>query len=123
MGAAGNAVHGLAAEAVDLVQDPPTEASIWKKTERAERLVEASLLHDIFGNPFCPSVVERSWLTAAVVTLAAHVYYERAFDQMPRLADALLDAGCDDEELKEHCRSGGPHVRGCWAIDLLLGKS
>jgi hypothetical protein len=38
------------------------------------------------------------------------------------LADALLDAGCDEEELMRHCRSEGPHVRGCWALDLVLGK-
>ena len=47
----------------------------------------------------------------------------RAFGRLPILADALLDAGCDNEELIAHCRSAGPHVRGCWAIDLILGKS
>ena len=38
------------------------------------------------------------------------------------LADALEDAGCDSQELLAHCRGGGPHVRGCWAVDLVLGK-
>jgi hypothetical protein len=47
---------------------------------------------------------------------------ERAFNRLPILADALLDAGCDDEELIQHCRTEGPHVRGCWVIDLILSK-
>jgi hypothetical protein len=38
------------------------------------------------------------------------------------LADALFDAGCDNEELLTHCRADGPHVRGCWAVDLILGR-
>jgi hypothetical protein len=38
------------------------------------------------------------------------------------LADALLDAGCSDEDLIQHLRSPGPHVRGCWAVDRILGK-
>jgi hypothetical protein len=46
----------------------------------------------------------------------------RAFSKIALLADALLDAGDADEELLAHCRSGGAHVRGCWAVDLLLGK-
>ena len=41
---------------------------------------------------------------------------------MAILTDALMDAGCDDEEILGHCRGKGPHVRGCWAVDLLLGK-
>jgi hypothetical protein len=54
--------------------------------------------------------------------LAQAIYDERAFDRLPILADALLDAGCDNEELLAHLRSEGPHVRGCWAVDLILGK-
>mgnify|MGYP001076712257 FL=1 len=41
---------------------------------------------------------------------------------MPLLADALMDAGCDHEEILAHCRGEGPHVRGCWVVDLVLGK-
>jgi hypothetical protein len=55
--------------------------------------------------------------------IAEGIYEERAFDRLPILADALLDAGCDNEELIAHSRSEGPHVRGCWAVDLILGKS
>jgi hypothetical protein len=57
-----------------------------------------------------------------VVKLAAAIYAERAFDRLPVLADALEDAGCTDAEILGHCRAGGEHVRGCWVVDLVLGK-
>jgi hypothetical protein len=80
------------------------------------------LIRDIVGNPFGPVTADPAWLTSTVVTLAAGVYSNRAFDRMPILADALQDAGCDDADVLGHCRSEGPHVRGCWVVDLLLGK-
>jgi len=42
---------------------------------------------------------------------------------MPILGDALMDAGCDNEEIIKHCQDPGPHVRGCWVVDLVLGKA
>jgi hypothetical protein len=60
---------------------------------------------------------------ACVLKIAQGIYEDRTFYLLPILADALLDAGCDDEELIAHCRSEGPHVRGCWAVDAILGKS
>ena len=54
--------------------------------------------------------------------LARRVYDERAFHDLPILADALEDAGCADAALLEHCRGPAPHVRGCWVVDLILGK-
>ena len=39
------------------------------------------------------------------------------------LSDALEEVGCTDTALLSHLRSPGPHVRGCWALDLVLGKS
>ena len=54
--------------------------------------------------------------------LARGIYEDRAFDRLPLLADALMDAGCADEQILAHCRSEGPHVRGCWVVDLVLGK-
>jgi len=88
-----------------------------------ERVVQADLVRDVFGNPFRPVAVKPAWLTSDVVALATGIYADRAFDRMPILADALQDAGCDNEEVLDHCRSGGPHVRGCWAVDLLTGRA
>ncbi len=48
---------------------------------------------------------------------------DRAFDRMPILADALQDAGCDNLNILNHCRQPGEHVRGCWVVDLLTGRS
>jgi hypothetical protein len=59
---------------------------------------------------------------AAIPKLAQPIYDERAFDRLPLLADALVAAGCTNEEILAHCRSGGEHVRGCWVVDLILGK-
>ena len=83
------------------------------------------LMHDIFGNPFRPVAINPTWLAwndGTVLRIALSIYDERSFDRMPILADALEDAGCDNEELLCHCRSEGPHVRGCWAVDLILRK-
>jgi len=89
---------------------------------RDERAMQALLLRDIFGNPFRPSPSTPSWLTPTVKQLAAAIYEERAFERMPILADALEDDGCTQQDILSHCRSGGEHVRGCWVVDLLLGK-
>ncbi len=78
------------------------------------------LLRDIFGNPFHPAILEPRWLTETVLALAAGIYAGRAFDRMPILADALEDAGCDHADILTHCRGEGPHVRGCWVVDLAL---
>ena len=89
----------------------------------AERFAQAALLREVFGPlPFRPVAVEPGWLRPGVVRLARTVYEERAFDRLPALADLLQQAGCANAELLAHCRSGGPHVRGCWAVDVLLGK-
>jgi hypothetical protein len=85
------------------------------------------LLRDIFGSlPFRPMSIAPdvlSWNDGTVGRIAAGIYEERAFDRLPILADALPDAGCDAKELLAHCRSAGPHVRGCWVVDTILGKT
>ncbi|OAI51286.1 hypothetical protein AYO44_05135 [Planctomycetaceae bacterium SCGC AG-212-F19] len=86
------------------------------------RLLHVSLLRDIFGNPFRPATVAPAWQTDTVVSLAQAIYDGRAFDRMPILADALEDAGCTSADVLDHCRGGGEHVRGCWVVDLVLGK-
>jgi len=85
--------------------------------------IAPALLRDVFGNPFRVVTADPAWLTSTVLALANGVYEEWAFDRMPILADALQEAGCDNDEILNHCRSPGQHVRGCWAIDLLLGKT
>jgi hypothetical protein len=93
------------------------------KPDAQEQHLQCELLRDIFGNPFRPVAVDRSWLTSTVVSLATGIYEERAFDRLPVLADALQDAGCENQTVLDHCRGPGEHVRGCWVIDLLLGKT
>ena len=96
-------------------------------------LASAALLRCIFGNPFCPSPplppAVFAWNDGTVCRIAEAIYEERRMPEgtldtarLAILADARLDAGCDDEALPARCRSAGPHVRGCWAIDLLLGR-
>lgn len=87
------------------------------------RREQVPLLRDVVGNPFHPVTADSQWLTSTAVDLARAIYEGRAFDRLPILADALQDAGCDDEQLLAHCRSEGPHVRGCWAVDLVLGTT
>jgi hypothetical protein len=88
---------------------------------RSQR-AEAGLVRDLFGNPFRPVSLDPSWRTSNVVALAGGIYADRAFDRLPILADALQDAGCDNSDILNHCRGPGPHVRGCWVVDLVLGK-
>jgi hypothetical protein len=85
-------------------------------------LVCHRLVRETTGNPFRPVRFGASWRTVDTLGLARGIYEDRAFDRMPLLADALMDAGCDDEQIISHCRTGGPHVRGCWVVDLVLGK-
>jgi hypothetical protein len=95
----------------------------WERRYAAERAAQAALLRCIFGNPFRPVAVDPAWLTPTVVQLAQGIYDDRAFDRLPILADALQDAGCDNDDVLNHCRDDGPHARGCWVVDLVLGKS
>ncbi|VTS03599.1 Uncharacterized protein OS=Sorangium cellulosum (strain So ce56) GN=sce5710 PE=4 SV=1 [Gemmata massiliana] len=82
----------------------------------------ADLIRDAFGNPFRPAPFYSSWRSSTAVALASQMYESRDFGAMPILADALQDAGCDSADVLDHCRGSGPHVRGCWVVDLVLGK-
>jgi hypothetical protein len=91
----------------------------------AEYARQADLLRDIVGNPFRRPTIDPSWLAwndRCVERMARGIYEECAFGRLPILHDALLDAGCDNEDILAHCRNPQGHVRGCWVIDLLLGK-
>jgi hypothetical protein len=85
-----------------------------------------SLMDDLFGHPFRPATapepVVLAWRGGAVVRLAEAVYQARRFGDLPVLADMLEEAGCTDPELLGHLRGPGPHARGCWAVDSLLGR-
>ena len=88
-----------------------------------ERTTQAELLRELFGPlAFRPITINPAWLTSTVIALANGIYEERAFDRMPILADALQDAGCDNDEILNHCRGEGVHVRGCWVVDRILGR-
>jgi len=95
-----------------------TAASSVESTTTA---MHVQFLRDIFGNPFRPTAIECDCATPAVLALAETIDDERAFDRLPELADALASAGCGNETILAHCRSSGPHVRGCWVIDSVLG--
>jgi hypothetical protein len=83
---------------------------------------QADLVREVVGNPFRPAAFDPRWRTEDATGLGRGIYEDRAFDRLPLLADALMDAGCDDQEVLGHCRSPGPHTRGCWVVDLVLGK-
>jgi hypothetical protein len=87
---------------------------------------QVRLLRDIAGDPFRPRApvdpTLLSWNDGIAQKLARTIYEGHRFSDMPVLADALEEAGCQDQGILGHCRSGGEHVRGCWVVDLLLGK-
>jgi hypothetical protein len=86
----------------------------------------ADAMRDLFGPlPFRKVPIAPVWLLAndgAVTTLARTIYDERRWSDMPILADALEEAGCANADLLNHCRAKQRHYRGCWVVDLILGK-
>ncbi len=86
--------------------------------------VQCRILREIFGNPFRPVAFSPDWRTDTAVLLARQMHDSRDFSAMPILADALQDAGCDNEGILAHCRDPKQiHVRGCWVVDLVLGNA
>ena len=119
--------------AASAVCDPAAQARAYAATNGVDgpecaaaldkaRLAQCDLIRDIFGNPFRPVMLDPRWLSSTVLDLARTIYDDRVFERMPILGDALMDAGCDSEEIIKHCQGPGPHVRGCWVVDLILGK-
>ena len=109
------------------VADPSAQLAAAALAEGAalrvpERDLVCAVLRDIFGNPFRPVAFDPAWRTEHTAGIASKMYEERDFAGMPILADALEEAGCDNADILAHCRQPGPHVRGCWVVDLLLGK-
>ncbi|HJZ54410.1 MAG TPA: hypothetical protein VKE74_05605 [Gemmataceae bacterium] len=90
-----------------------------------EGAFQAALVRELFGDPFRPSRLRPGAAclrTDAVRLLARWIDDRQDFSAMPILADALEEAGCDDQDLLDHCRHGRSHARGCWALDLVLGR-
>jgi hypothetical protein len=116
----------------DAVRRSAGYAARAKGSGKGQRTAQAGLLRDLF-NPFLPVAVDPSWLAwhgGAAGKLARAVYEERELpsghldsDRLAVLADMLEEASCADAALLGHLRGPGPHVRGCWAVDLLLGRS
>ena len=94
----------------------------WEEDDTRRVECQSHALRDILGNPFLSVSLDRTWLTPVVAALVMTIYQERRFERLPKLADALEDAGCDNADILSHLRGPGPHVRGCWVVDLLLGK-
>lgn len=91
-------------------------------SRQSEHAKQSSALRDIIGNPFRPVIFDPAWRSESVSALATGIYADRAFDRLPILSDALEEAGCDHADILNHCRGPGPHVKGCWVVDLVLGK-
>lgn len=116
-----NAAIHAACEALQEAESRVTDVD-FDDTDTDEEAAQRELMRDIFGNPFRPVTFSAEWRTETAVALARQMYESREFGAMPILADALQDAGCDDADILNHCRGDGPHVRGCWVVDLVLGK-
>jgi hypothetical protein len=121
-------VHAGLAVAYASCKTPPARTSFPPDREnwlQEEMHRQVQLLREIVGDPFHPATVDPAWLAwngGGVARLVQSIYEERTFDHLPVLSDALEDAGCDNADLLAHCRQPGEHVRGCWVVDLLLGK-
>jgi hypothetical protein len=116
-------VVNAASQAVSGVLNPA-----WQTEARIERVRThlCEVIRDIFGNPFCTPGIAPTllcWNDGTVVKVARAIYEARAFDRLPVLADALEEASCHDTDILKHCRNPEPHVRGCWILDLLTGRT
>jgi hypothetical protein len=122
--AASCSAAATASQAAKLVQGPD-----YLRAVQVENAIQAGLFRDIFGNPLRPVSLRPEWRTPNVVAIALSAYNERTIpsgelDLAPLgvLSDALEEAGCNHADILTHLRSPGPHVRGCWVVDLILGK-
>jgi hypothetical protein len=111
---------GIDAVAAEIRFDQNTP---WHVAHKQAKKLYCKLFRAIFGNPFRPVTFAPEWRSEAAVGIAAKMYDARDFGNMPILADALQDAGCEHADILSHCRGDGPHVRGCWVVDLVLGKT
>lgn len=90
----------------------------WWATHRA---YQADLLRDVFPPPGTALAFDPNWRTTAVLELARTIAAAGDFAPLPVLADALEDAGCTADAILTRCRHPGPHVRGSWVVEMILG--
>jgi hypothetical protein len=100
----------------------PDDSPATRALREANLRLQESIFRDIVGNPLRPAAFDARWRTGDVLGLARAAYEDGAFERLPMLADALMDAGCDDAAILGHCQGLGPHARGCWVVDLVIGK-
>jgi hypothetical protein len=93
-----------------------------RAAQEAENLAHCELVRDIFGRRLRPAAFPAQLRKPVIIDLATAVYEARAFERLPILADALEEAGCIDTAVLSHLRGPGSHVRGCWVLDLVLGR-
>lgn len=102
------------------------DRSRWDETGEQVARTQCDYVRDIFGDPFAPIAPDpdwSKWSDGTVPRLAEEVYESRSYEAIPILGDALQDAGCDNQDVLNHCYQGGPHVRGCWVVDLFRPKT
>jgi hypothetical protein len=124
----GSRTAWAAAEAARNAADPEwgfrkARHAAWRETP-ARLFALAAILRELFGNPFRPTALDPgllAWHDGLVRSMAQHIHDGRPFGELPVLADALEEAGCQDAEILRHLRGPGPHSCGCWALDQALG--
>jgi hypothetical protein len=114
----------------EAVDDAPY-GEYWTKTVEWNRQCATfcHIIRDSFAYVFQPVRIRSSWRSTTVRELARAAYQQRDLPmgnlepvRLAVLADALEDAGCDNQLILDHLRGPGTHVRGCWVLDLLLEK-
>jgi hypothetical protein len=113
--------------AIDAMMADPAKEGIEDVVLYTGRLwnmaAQIQLLREHFGDPERSVTFFSEWRTDTAILLARTMYESRDYSAMPILADALQDAGCDNDDVLSHCRDTSlTHVRGCWVVDLVLGK-
>jgi hypothetical protein len=142
---AGEAARLAVYENISWAADKAAEAATWgvvrvaplatasetiQVSGQPERESQVALLLDLFGNPFRSISIIPAWRTPSVLAVAQATYDNRKLpsgaldnDHLAILADSMEDAGCDNADILNHLRQAGAHVRGCWPLDLILGKT
>ncbi len=122
----GTVVNAKARLAKQLGGSSTEDSSVWATACVAELDAQSKMVREVFGSPFHRVKVDPAslvWKRGSVVSLAQRIYEDQMFDDLPKLAIALKKAGCDNAKMLDHCGQAVEHFRGCWILDLLLGKA